>query len=334
MAGVSERRVCAGARRGARGGCTGDRPSAGRRRSVGSSVDRRSCARSIQQHPTFGYRRLWALLRFHEGLHVNRKAVYRVLKQKRWLVHQRPCTPRPRVRGWVSRASRSNERWAMDVTHIACGRDGWAHLAAVIDCHDRELIGYEFALAGSGEGGRAGARGGVPRALRDAAARGPDPMLRSDNGLIFQSRRFRQACRDYRLRQEFITPYTPEQNGIIERFFRSLKEECVWQHQFRSFAEARPACGSGSSGTTTGGRIRRSAIAARANIGHGRSRRSGEPTAEDPREKFDAHSDPRNDDRRSTHPQARGEIGLTSIRGGLISGEHYKRAVVPPTFRP
>jgi len=27
--------------------------------------------------------------------------------------------------------------------------------------------------------------------------------------------------------QEFITPYGPEQNGIIERFFRSLKEECI-----------------------------------------------------------------------------------------------------------
>ena len=64
-------------------------------------------------------------------------------------------------------------------------------------------------------------------------------MLRSDNGLIFQSRRFRQACRDYRLPQEFITPYTPEQNGLIERFFRSLKEECVWQHRFASFEDAR-----------------------------------------------------------------------------------------------
>jgi len=30
-----------------------------------------------------------------------------------------------------------------------------------------------------------------------------------------------------RLKQEYITPYTPEQNGLIERFFRSLKEECV-----------------------------------------------------------------------------------------------------------
>ena len=66
-------------------------------------------------------------------------------------------------------------------------------------------------------------------------------MVRSDNGLIFQSRRFRAACRDYRLRQEFITPYTPEQNGIVERFFRSLKEECVWQHNFGDFARS-PRC--------------------------------------------------------------------------------------------
>jgi putative transposase len=49
----------------------------------------------------------------------------------------------------------------------------------------------------------------------------------------------RSVCRDYRLRQEFITPYTPEQNGLVERFFRSLKEEeCVWLHHFGSFTEA------------------------------------------------------------------------------------------------
>ena len=42
-------------------------------------------------------------------------------------------------------------------------------------------------------------------------------------GVIFTGRRFRTACRDCRLRQEFITPYTPEHNGMIERFFRSLK---------------------------------------------------------------------------------------------------------------
>ena len=49
----------------------------------------------IERHPTFGYRRLWALLRFGQGIRVNRKAVYRVLGLKGWLVHQRAERIRP-----------------------------------------------------------------------------------------------------------------------------------------------------------------------------------------------------------------------------------------------
>jgi putative transposase len=162
-----------------------------------------------------------------------------MVTQKGWFVHQRISAPRPRMQVWVSRAGRSNERWTMDVTHIPCGQDDWAHLAAVIDCLDREVIGYEFALhSRAKEADRAVEAACLQRfgTLRPVGA----PVLRSDNGLIFQSRRFRLACRDYRLCQEFITPYTTEQNGIIERIFRSLKEECVWQHTFQTFEEARP----------------------------------------------------------------------------------------------
>ena len=236
LSGVSERRGCRvlGV---SRAGLHRTAAAEGRRR-VADPPWTEQLRQWIQQHPTFGYRRLWVLLRFQDGIVVNRKVVYRVLKQKGWFVHQRVSTPRPRVRGWVSRASRSNERWAMDVTHIACGQDGWAHLAAVIDCHDREVIGYEFALRSRAkEAERAVEAACLARfgTLRPVGA----PVLRSDNGLIFQSRWFRQACRDYRLQQEFITPYTPEQNGMIERFFRSLKEECVWQHTFQTFEEAR-----------------------------------------------------------------------------------------------
>jgi putative transposase len=193
----------------------------------------------IRTYPTYGYRRIWALLRMRHGRNLNRKTVYRIFRLKGWMVHQRSWTPRPRVKGMISRASQSNERWAMDLTHIPVGKDGWAHLAAVIDCHDRAIIGHEFALRGRAQE--------AERALEDACIlrfgtlrpKGQTPTLRSDNGLIFQSRRFRRACRDYRLSQEFITPYTPEQNGLIERFFRSLKEECTWQHNFQTFEEAR-----------------------------------------------------------------------------------------------
>ena len=50
--------------------------------------------RLIEAHPTFGYRRLWAMLRFVEGIRINRKAVYRLLMIKGWFVHQRSLSPR------------------------------------------------------------------------------------------------------------------------------------------------------------------------------------------------------------------------------------------------
>jgi len=195
----------------------------------------------IQEHPTYGYRRLWALLRFRVGLPVNRKRIYRILKRRHWLVHQRSVTPRPRVKASRSCAERSDRRWAMDMTHVDCGRDGWAHLVAVIDCCDRELLGWEFALRGRAKEAERAIEEACIRRFGTLRPTGSTPIVRSDNGLIFQSRRFRAACRDYRLAQEFITPYTPEQNGIIERFFRSLKEECVWQQSFHSFSQAKTA---------------------------------------------------------------------------------------------
>jgi putative transposase len=69
--------------------------------------------RLIEIHPTYGYRPLWALLRFSEGLPLNRKAVYRVLTLKGWSVSQRRRTPRPPCRGAavVPSEARSAGRW-------------------------------------------------------------------------------------------------------------------------------------------------------------------------------------------------------------------------------
>ena len=128
----------------------------------------------------------------------------------------------------------------MDASHIDCGKDGWAHLIAVIDCHDRQIVGYEFAMRGRAIE--------AERALEEACLnrfgliypRGEKrPLLRSDNGLIFQAKRFRAACKQYGLEQEFITPYSPQQNGLIKRFFRTIKQECAWIEGFQSFEEAR-----------------------------------------------------------------------------------------------
>jgi putative transposase len=53
--------------------------------------------------------------------------------------------------------------------------------------------------------------------------------------LVFGAKPFVTVVRRFGLEQEYITPfYTPEQNGIIERFFLTLKQECVWLHRFET----------------------------------------------------------------------------------------------------
>jgi putative transposase len=50
-------------------------------------------AELIQLHPTFGYRRLWAWLRFRDEQRVTRRTVYRLCERQGLFVHQRPATP-------------------------------------------------------------------------------------------------------------------------------------------------------------------------------------------------------------------------------------------------
>jgi putative transposase len=110
----------------------------------------------------------------------------------------------------------------------------------VIDCHDREVNGFEFALRGRAmEAERA--RGSLSGALRHLA-----PCRLDAGGALEQWPDFSKPAFSRGLPRLSPTAgvrraYTPEQNGLIERFFRSLKEECVWQHNFASFAEARSA---------------------------------------------------------------------------------------------
>jgi putative transposase len=98
----------------------------------------------IQAYPAYGVRKVWAVLRFRFGIWVNRKKVARIMRLRGWTLKQRRPRTRPRVKGWKSVATRSNERWATDVTHVYCGRDGWCHLPLVIDCADREIIGWRL----------------------------------------------------------------------------------------------------------------------------------------------------------------------------------------------
>lgn len=66
-----------------------------------------------------------------------------------------------------------------------------------------------------------------------------DLILRHDNGLVFGSWAYRALVKDYSLKQEYFTPYTPEQNGLCEQFIRSFNEKCACLHRFQDVREAR-----------------------------------------------------------------------------------------------
>ena len=62
--------------------------------------------------------------------------------------------------------------------------------------------------------------------------------MRSNNGLVFTSRSYTALVRSYGLQQEFITPHCPEQNGMVERVIRTLKEQCVHRYRFETLQHA------------------------------------------------------------------------------------------------
>ncbi|PTM75589.1 integrase core domain-containing protein [Cereibacter johrii] len=126
----------------------------------------------------------------------------------------------------------------------------------MIDCHTRELLGWHLSRSGKASKAasalehalinRFGTRGRVTKEF----------LLRSDNGVrhgprdqwrlhgsLFTSRKYTALVRSYGLKQEFITPHCPQQNGMVERVIRTLKEQCVHRQRFDSLQNAARAIG-------------------------------------------------------------------------------------------
>ncbi|WXT22158.1 integrase core domain-containing protein (plasmid) [Salmonella enterica subsp. enterica serovar Infantis] len=115
----------------------------------------------------------------------------------------------------------------------------WCALTLVIDCHTREALGWRLSPSGNAKSAEAALEEALITRY-GALGRAQDPItLRSDNGLVFTSRHYTRTVYQYGLKQEFIQPHTPQQNGMVERLIRTVKEQCLWLHHFKSLDEAR-----------------------------------------------------------------------------------------------
>lgn len=191
----------------------------------------------IEENPSFGYRTVAWLLGF------NKNTVQRVFQLKGWQVRKRAIGMRPRIEAVPSVATAPNERWSTDLARVWTGKDGWASLALVIDCHTRELLGWHLSRSGKATTASAALEHALICRFGTLGRVDREFLLRSDNGLIFTSRHFTALVRSYGLKQEFITPHCPQQNGMVERVIRTLKEQCIHRHRFESIQHANRVIG-------------------------------------------------------------------------------------------
>jgi putative transposase len=186
----------------------------------------------ILEEPSFGYRTVAGLLGF------NKNTVQRIFQLMGWQVKKRPIGFRPRVKALPSVATAPDQRWSTDLCRIWTGRDGWAVLALVIDCHTRELLGWHLSRSGKSKTAESALEQALIARYGTLGRVNTPFLLRSDNGLVFTSRSYTALVRSYGLQQEFITPHCPQQNGMVERVIRTLKEQCAHRHRFETLQHA------------------------------------------------------------------------------------------------
>ncbi len=185
--------------------------------------------RLVDERPTYGYRRLTALLnrllRTEGKPTVNGKRVLRILQVNGLTLERHTGARTGRTHDGVVVALRSNVRWCSDHLELHCRDGSIVRVVFAIDACDREIIAWSATTAGvSGEMVRDLMIACVER--RFGSTRTPHPLeWLSDNGSAYIARETRQVATALGLRLAFTPVRSPESNGISEAFVKTLKRD-------------------------------------------------------------------------------------------------------------
>ena len=208
------------------------------RNHIASSIEENIQQISLQR-PTYGTRRMAAMLTRILGRPVNRKRVQRIFRKMDYITPSKSKKEIIRSKVSTIKADRPNQVWEADLTYVHCGIDGWVYLFNVFDVFTREWVGYCFDLSAVKEN----AIISVENALvthKDIVPQ-QDLVIRTDNGSQYTSKAFRKSLSVLGLKLEHIYYNTPEQNGHIESFHKTLKKEYIWPNDFQNYQEAESA---------------------------------------------------------------------------------------------
>ena len=170
------------------------------------------------RYPLEGYRRLAYMMLDADVVAVSPSSVYRVLKAAGKLAGRRG-KPSKKGQGF-EQPSRPHEHWHIDVSHInICGT--FFFLCSILDGYSRFIIHWEIRETMT--------EVEVETILQRAREQFPGerPRIISDNGPQFIARDFKEFIRICGMTHVRTSPYYPQSNGKMERWFKTLKGECI-----------------------------------------------------------------------------------------------------------
>jgi len=183
-----------------------------------------------QQHPRYGYRRVWALLRRTRS--INRKRVHRLWQRARLQVKRVPRRRVRRQRAAPLVAAYPQHVWAYDFVEDDTMDGSSLRILTVMDEFTRE--GLEIAVDRS-----TSADWVISHLAQLVATHGAPAYLRSDNGPEFVAVAVQQWLHTQQIATLYIDPGCPWQNGKEERFNGTVRDECLNMYVFASVVDAR-----------------------------------------------------------------------------------------------
>jgi putative transposase len=226
---VSERRAC-----GALGQCR----SSQRYQPLDDEEEKRLVQEMLAlvgQHPRYGYRRIWALLR-KAGWKVNRKRIYRLWRQEGLKVPQKQHKKRRlgmSANSCVRRkAEYMNHVWAWDFVHDRTTNGRPLKCLSIVDEYTRECVALEVDRSITAEKA-------IDVLVDLFRIRGVPRHIRSDNGPEFIAQAIRRWLTHSGVETLYVEPGSPWENGYAESFHSRLRDELTDREEFTSLAEAK-----------------------------------------------------------------------------------------------
>ncbi len=184
------------------------------------------------EHPFWGYRRIWATLKYVEGFEINKKRVLRLMRKHELLVKSRSDLKATRVsQRSKPKPDRPDQWWGIDMTKVMVQGFGWVYIAVVLDWYTKKVVGYYAGLQCKSAHWLEALDMAVNIQFPDGA-REHELYLMSDNGCQPTSISFMKSCSDMGIKQAFTSYNNPKGNADTERFFRTMKEELLWLREW------------------------------------------------------------------------------------------------------